>query len=185
MNYSNIFKKQTFLIVGSICLLMAVFVGISYALFSKNLEGDKLVVKTGDLNVTFNEGNIIGGEVVPLSDADGKANGSLYSFSIRNTGNINTAYTISISALSGSSLPHQYIRISYDGGTPVALNSLTKMSGTSDANNVYLLKQGGIVSGATESHQLRVWVSNSAPSSVIGNGIGLKLKVLSEVDTSK
>ena len=46
-------------------------------------------------------------------------------------------------------------------------------------------EQGGIVSGATESHQLRVWVSNSAPSSVIGNGIGLKLKVLSEVDTSK
>lgn len=188
MNYSNIFKKQTFLIVGSICLLMAVFVGISYALFTKNLEGDKLVVKTGDLKVTFAGGNLIGGEIIPLSDTDGKTDGSLYSFSIQNTGTINTAYTISIAAdqtVSGTRLPHQYIKVSYDGGNPVTLSSLTKMSGTGDNDNVYMLKQGGIIKDATESHQLRVWVSDSAPSSVAGNIVAFKIKVLSEVDTTK
>ncbi len=60
MNYSNIFRKQTTLIVGSICLLLIVFLGISYALFNKNLEGDKLVVNTGDLKVTYTGGNQIG-----------------------------------------------------------------------------------------------------------------------------
>lgn len=188
MNYSNIFKKQTFLIVGSICLLMAVFVGISYALFSKNLEGDKLVVKTGDLKVTFAEGNVIGGEIIPLSDDDGKTEGSLYSFSIQNTGTINSSYTISIATdatIVGTHLPHQYIRVSYDGGDPVTLSSLTKMSGTEDNNTVYFLKQGSISNGATENHELRVWISEDSPASIIGNVVALKLKVLSEADTSK
>ena len=84
MNYSNIFKKQTTLIVGSVCVLLIVFLGVSYALFNKNLEGDKLVVTTGDLKVTYNGGNLIGGDLTPLSDADGKINGSLYTFSINN-----------------------------------------------------------------------------------------------------
>lgn len=187
MNYSNIFKKQTTLIVGSICLLLIVFLGISYALFSKNLEGNKLVVKTGDLKVTFAGGNSIGGEIVPLSDTDGKTSGSLYSFTIQNNGTINSAYTISIyadSTIAETKLPHQYIRVSYDNGNPVALNSLTKMSGTSDNNAVYLLKQGGIVTGATESHTLRVWVSDAAPSSIAGNVVALKIKVLSEVNAN-
>lgn len=187
MNYSNIFKKQTTLIVGSICLLLIVFLGISYALFNKNLEGDKLVVTTGDLKVTYTGGNLIGGDIIPLSDADGKANGSLYSFTINNNGTINSFYTISISAdstISGTKLPHQYIKVSYDGGNPVALNSLTKMSGSTENDAVYLLKQSGIVTGATENHTLRVWISDTIPTSVVGNIVALKIKVLSEVNAS-
>lgn len=189
MNYSNIFRKQTFLIVGSICLLMIVFVGISYALFSKNLESKELVVKTGDLKITFIGGNTIGGEIVPMSDADGQTSGSLYSFDIDNTnGNLNTAYTISIatdSSVSGTQLPHKYIRLSYDGAAAVTLSSLPTTSGSSENDKVYILKTGGIAKGVKDDrHELRVWVSDDAPSSVIGNVVALNLKVLSEVDAS-
>lgn len=189
MNYSNIFKKQTFLIVGSICLLMIVFVGISYALFSKNLESKELVVKTGDLKVTFTGGNVIGGDIIPLSDSDGMTNGALYSFDIDNTsGKLDTSYTISIltdSSVTGTRLPHSYIRLSYDGATPVTLSSLPVSSGTTDNDKVYILKTSGIAKGIKDDkHNLRVWVSNSVPSNVVGNTVGLKLKVISEVDAS-
>lgn len=188
MNYSNIFKKQTTLIVGSVCVLLIVFLGVSYALFNKNLEGDKLVVTTGDLKVTYNGGNLIGGDLTPLSDADGKINGSLYTFSINNNGTIDSNYTVTIgvdSSVNGVKLPHKYIKLSYNDGNIITLDELTKMSGTSETDSVYLLKQGSIVNGATEEHSLRVWVSENAPTTIEGNIVALKIKVLSEVDASK
>lgn len=187
MNYSNIFKKQTTLIVGSVCILLIVFMGVSYALFNKNLEGDKLVVTTGDLKITYTGGNLIGGEIIPLSDTDGPTNGSLYSFEINNEGTINSSYTITLSTdetVTGTKLAHQYIRLSYDGGAPVTLSTLTKMSGSSENNSVYLLKQAGITNGAVENHNLRVWISDSAPTSAVNSIVALKIKIASEVDTS-
>lgn len=185
MNYSNIFKRQTFMVVGAICIIMVVFIGISLALFTKNVEGKNLVVKSGNLQITFKQGNAISGELLPMSDTDGKSKGSLYSFDITNTGTVEANYSVQIYAdtsVSGTHIPHQYVRVSYDGGTPVALSSLEKATtGAKESGNVYTFGKNNISVGTTnkQSHTIRIWIKEGAPTSIIGNTIALKIKVVS------
>ena len=186
MDYSKIFKKQGFLVVGSICLILIVLIGVSYAIFQKNLISENnLVVKAGDLEITFNEGTTISGELVPMTDDDGVESGSEYSFTVENTGTLDASFSIQIYAdtlVSGTHIPHKYVKLSYDGGEAMRLSDLEKVTtGANESGNVYKVGSGSINSGTNQDHVIRLWVSNDAPTDIIGNVIAFKLKVVSEV----
>lgn len=189
MNYSKIFKRQTFVVVASVCALIMVFAGVSYALFQKNLQGSDLVINTGTLKITFHEGTVITDDLVPMSDSDGKTNGNSYTFTVDNSGSLNVKYQIQIyndKSATGTLVPHQYVMLSLDGGNPVKLSDLTKDSGTSESDYVYVLGTGTIAAKTgsdtpSNTHTVRVWIKSDAPASIIGNVVALKLNVISEV----
>jgi len=88
-------KSKLAVVIALIAVSMVTLVGSSYALFTKTLEGTKKVtVKTGTLKVDFTEGNRINLEgQAPVTDSTGQS-GTPYTFTITNSGTINTVYSI-------------------------------------------------------------------------------------------
>lgn len=185
MQLNRLFKRQTYLIVGSIVLLLIVFAGISYAFFTKTIksEGD-VVIKSGDLQINFNGNDVLSGDFLPLSNADGMAL-SGYTFSVENTGSLNVSYKVEIyndTSVAGTMIPHEYLMVSYNGAEAKQLSTIDKTTTGEDENgNVYLLGNATLASNNTSDNVIRVWIKDDAPASIVGNKVALKVKVTSEV----
>ena len=190
MKYTNIFKKQSFIIVVSIILITVIIIGASYALFVSSHQGEDQTLSAGTLSATFTEDTIISANLVPLSDADAlAASNNVYTFSLSNTGSLAMEYKLTLSNyLDGvndsNMLAHKYIKIKFDNETPVYLDSLPKVdsSKTNENEIVYVIKTGIINSGVSnESHTIRIWISDTDSSgaeteeSIIGKTIGFKI----------
>ena len=190
MKYTNIFKKQSFIIVISIITISVIIIGASYALFVSNHQGEDQTLSAGTLSATFTEDTIISANLVPLSDADAlAASDNVYTFSLSNTGSLAMEYKLTLSNyLDGvndnNMLAHKYIKIKFDNETPVYLDSLPKVdsSKTNENEIVYVIKTGIINSGVSnESHTIRIWISDTDSSgaeteeSIIGKTIGFKI----------
>ena len=190
MKYTNIFKKQSFIIVISIITISVIIIGASYALFVSNHQGEDQTLSAGTLSATFTEDTIISTNLVPLSDADAlAASDNVYTFSLSNTGSLAMEYKLTLSNyLDGvndnNMLAHKYIKIKFDNENPVYLDSLTKVdsSKTNENEIVYVIKTGVINSGVSnESHTIRIWISDTDSSgaeteeSIIGKTISFKI----------
>ncbi|MGM9834606.1 MAG: hypothetical protein ACI31M_02350 [Bacilli bacterium] len=185
MKLNEMFKRQTFLIVGSIVLLLIVFAGISYAFFTKVLKSENdIIVKSGDLEITFNGSDTITGDFLPLSNDDGMVQ-SGYTFTVNNTGTLNAAYKVEVYAdtsVEGTHIPHQYLMISLNGGEAVQLSTLTKTTTNEvEKENVYLLGNGTVEKKNSKENIIRLWIKEDAPTDIIGSKVALKVKVTSEV----
>lgn len=187
MNYSKIFKKQSTFVVLSVVLLLVLFIGVSYAIFQQRLEStNNMVLKSGNFELSFTEGSEITADVIPMSDETGLTGGELYTFNVKNTGSINAKYSILLytdTSVSGTYIPHEYLRVSYDSGTPKSLSDFIKDTiGEDESGNYYKIATGTLDSNTNEDHNIRIWIKEDAPSSVVGNVVALKIKLVSEVN---
>ena len=207
MNINNVIKKQTTVITLTVIGICIGLLGVSYALFfrvdnSTNVQ----TVTSGSLVVQFGEGSKITTEMLPQTDEEGMATKG-YSFSVTNKGTIDMSYNIFIyndpDASKNSSnimLPHQYIKVSIDGSDPVLLSELedsgTKVTSDSNYSSYNLTGENNIkrIAGKdifvrssgtgkdVNTHIIKLWIMEDAPTSIIGNTVALEIQVFGEAD---
>ena len=111
-------KKKIIILIILILISILTLIGSSYALLTKKFTSKKLSVEVGTLKVDFTEGNAITMDnVVPMTDENGM-NTTPYTFTITNSGTIDSYYTISNEEDINNTLDTTYLKyklVSNDG----------------------------------------------------------------------
>ena len=111
-------EKKIIILIILILISILTLIGSSYALLTKKFTSKKLSVEVGTLKVDFTEGNAITMDnVVPMTDENGM-NTTPYTFTITNSGTIDSYYTIYNEEDSNNTLDTTYLKyklVSNDG----------------------------------------------------------------------
>lgn len=174
-------KVIVFLLICSVIMLS----GLSYAWYKLSLSGEReITLSSGSLELTFTEGEditLVNAE--PLSDEDGLATAG-YHFSLKNTGNIDSSYTIYLDDVSLDSgitrMSDSYIKYSLEkNGTvnnPILLNS--NSSFTNEAGVITRsIGTDTIGVGNTDEYVLHIWIADSADNGVMNTTFKAKLRI--------
>ena len=182
MNYQSILKRQTSIILISVIFMVLIIIGVSYSLFMQVDESkDIQVLESGTLVLSSTKGTTITTSTVPQSDYDGM-NTEGYTFSIKNTGTLDCYYTLYISNVASNPLDYQYLRISIDGNDPILLTDLD----VEPENSSRFVFENGQLSAANQdgdvvTHNIKVWIDELAPASIIGKKIQLQIDLYGDV----
>ncbi|MBR1413829.1 MAG: hypothetical protein IJ574_04085 [Bacilli bacterium] len=187
MNYIGIIKRQSTIIFCSVILLTITIIGISYAtVFRVNSTSATHEVKAGTLSINYsNTGGAISADFYPLDDDEGKETDP-YSFTVTNNGTLPASYSVLIyhKALEGNVtyVPHSLLRTNIDNGTVSTLSSLSTYNTTNvETDKQYILYTGTLAANETITHNIRVWLSDTATSEVSGKTVSLQVKVVTTV----
>ena len=163
-------KKKTIIILSiSILTVLIIFIGSSYALFSKTQSAlNKNEYQTGVLQIEYSSDSTLTINPIPLTDTEG-ASSTPYTFTITNTGTLDYQYDLKIltdstyvanHGCANNQIPAQYIKVKLDDSEPVLLSSLT--SGT-------IISDETLAAGKSKTYNLRMWLDISSPNSIIGS----------------
>ena len=162
-------KKKTIIILSiSILTVLIIFIGSSYALFSKTQSAlNKNEYQTGVLQIEYSSDSTLTINPIPMTDANGEAL-TPYIFTITNTGTLDYQYDLKLltdstyvasHGCANNQTPAQYIKVKLDDSEPVLLSNLT--SGT-------IISDETLAAGASKTYNLRMWLDISSPNSIIG-----------------
>ncbi len=181
MNYQSILKRQTSIILISVIVMVLIIIGVSYSLFMQVDESnDVQVVESGTLVLSSNKGNTITTNNVPLSDMEGLGSEG-YTFSVKNNGTLGYLYNLYINNKASSNpLEYEYIKISFDDGPATKLSDLEV-----DSEKGLILLANNYIAPANEdgdvvTHNIKVWIEETAPTSIIGKNILLQIDMYGE-----
>ena len=189
------FKGQIVITGIAVCAVVLSMIGGSYALFSSSTTvGEYNVLTAGNLEISYVEGSDGLGDILSLNGAypqdDPKSLNDLtdmqaYRFSITNTGDIPLDYRIKIEydesiieedgcgPIDGDNnklLDFQYIKYNFDK----TLNNNVPVSGLLSATTDHIVydsvqaNQPGLQPGSSQIHEIRLWIKNDAPNSILG-----------------
>lgn len=192
-----LFKNQ--LMVTGICVLIIVVLvfSVSFAKFSKTKEGHEYnIIKVGELELSYvdlsDEGNALSlVSEYPISDKEG-IKGDSYRFSVENTGTLVTNYKVRIvndsSVIENDNcgdnlINNDYIHYAFDNENA---NTLSNRIGYNyDDNNqvsdiYYEVYSGTLQPYESDIHEVRVWIADDSPNSIIGNHFHGKVVIVIE-----
>ena len=163
-------KKKTIIILSiSILTVLIIFIGSSYALFSKTQSAlNKNEYQTGVLQIEYSSDSTLTINPIPMTDANGEAL-TPYIFTITNTGTLDYQYDLKLltdstyvasHGCANNQTPAQYIKVKLNDGTITTLSSLT---------NGTIITGETIAAGASKTYELRMWLDISSPNSIIGS----------------
>ena len=163
-------KKKTIIILSiSILTVLIIFIGSSYALFSKTQSAlNKNEYQTGVLQIEYSSDSTLTINPIPMTDANGEAL-TPYIFTITNTGTLDYQYDLKLltdstyvasHGCANNQTPAQYIKVKLDDSEPVLLSNLT--SGT-------IISDETLAAGKSKTYNLRMWLDISSPNSIIGS----------------
>ena len=184
-----LFKHQM-LITGILVFAIVVSVfGGSYALFSDTDSGDEYnVVTAGNMVLSYvdlsEEGNTLTlNNPYPVSDSIGSG-GSSYRFSVENTGDIKTNYKVVITddtdviesdGCSNNLVDKSYIRYRLNSGD---VGNFKDLYSADDEG--YVIYSGSLNKGDSEIHEIRLWLKEASPNTVLGKHYHGKVNVILE-----
>ena len=163
-------KKKAIIILSiSILTVLIIFIGSSYALFSKTQSAlNKNEYQTGVLQIEYSSDSTLTINPIPMTDANGEAL-TPYIFTITNTGTLDYQYDLKLltdstyvasHGCANNQTPAQYIKVKLNDGTITTLSSLT---------NGTIITGETIAAGARKTYELRMWLDISSPNSIIGS----------------
>ena len=157
-------NKRIVILIILILISIITLIGSSYALLTKSFKGDKLSMQVGTLKVDFTEGNAINmNNTIPMSDTDGLAT-TPYTFTITNSGTIDTYYTVSNEEDSSNTLDTTYLKMKitsddgYDSGI-VTLKSL-------GSKTYRILDEKILKTNKSIPYKLYLWISGEAGNDI-------------------
>ncbi len=194
-------KNKKILLIILILLLFAVItIAISYAWLQRSQLGEKNIIETGTLTISFsNDARISMLSATPLSDNEGYAltgAGNVSSYTLTNTGTIAIQYRIVLvpmtalelqSELNILEVPHvidsQYLKYSVVNAGEIPTEGVKLLSLADNIFNEsedfvgYILDSGTLSASleTTISKDLRVWIDKNA--NVANSSFGFKLSV--------
>ena len=164
-------KKIIILSIVGVLLLVSIVVATSYAYFVANVSGNKdtnnVVVTNGVMALEYKDGDEITlGNAIPGSSVS-------KTFTVKNTGNVSTNYTIYFSELSNKFVDKTdlvYTLTSSDGGKNVAQ---TQVPSTNDA----LVSNYAIDAGKTHTYTLTITFLDKDENQDDNQGVSFSTKV--------
>ena len=139
--------------------IIALIVGISYALFTSNNEGNNHVINAGVLSLILEEpASLSFDNLQGMTDIEGMEQDTYYEFDITNDGDANASYKVyllddadKIAEYEGNILSDEYLRFS------VEVNGIKKEAqGLKELNR--LLNEKTILKGEKDNYKLRIWL---------------------------
>ncbi len=165
MEKKSLFSSFKFKMFLMIVLTIITSSTLTYGFFvtSKNQSG-KSSMTTTCFNVTFEEGASISLEnAFSMTDASGQAT-EPYTFSITNTCDNETAYTVLLSSTINS-FSNEFISVSLNNDVAKVLNNLPKNQAYSVGENYkesFILQRGSLKKDEKVTYDLRAWINAKA-----------------------
>ena len=164
-------KKILILSIVGVLLLVSIVVATSYAYFVANVSGNKdtnnVVVTNGVMALEYKDGD----EITLANAVPG--NSVTKTFTVKNTGNVSTNYTIYFSELSNKFVDKTdlvYTLTSSDGGKNVAQ---TQVPSTNDA----MVSNYAIEAGKTHTYTLTITFLNKDENQDDNQGVSFTTKI--------
>ena len=156
----------------AIIMVTILVLGVSYAWLSLTLNGTKNnVIKAGTLALTLDDGTSVGISqlaALPISDDKGLEL-TPYTFSLENTGNIDSEYTIYIDDQATeegeTAMPDTMVKLNLAKNNTSLKTSLLSGIG---AHPNRVLDSGTIKPGEKFTYNLRLWIDSAAGEEVMG-----------------
>ena len=156
------------LMVISILLIGSIIIGTSYSMWVKTaVQKEENIVNSSCFDIEFTESSSINlASAIPISDEAGLKK-KPYTFTLKNTCNMNSKVTIALDVLSTSTMSSSAIKTSLTkgnkSGTPALLTSLDKKAEVdiSGAKETYILGTDIIGANKSKSYSLYLWMDES------------------------
>ena len=156
------------LMVISILLIGSIIIGTSYSMWVKTaIQKEQNIVNSSCFDIEFTESssiNLI--DAIPIRDEEGLKE-KPYTFTLKNTCNMNSKVTIALDVLSTSTMSSSAIKTSLTkgnkSGTPTLLTSLDKKAEVdiSGAKEAYILGTDIIGANKSKSYSLYLWMDEA------------------------
>ena len=157
-------NKKIIILIILILISILTLIGSSYALLTKTFTSKKLSVEVGTLKVDFTEGNAINlDNTKPMSDSDG-LNTTPYTFTITNSGTIDSYYTISNEEDTSNTLDTTYLKyklVSNDG-----YDSGIKRLKDIGTGTYRIVDERALLKSKSVTYKLYLWIASDAPNSI-------------------
>ncbi len=169
-------KKLIALIIILISFSILSLIGVSYALFTKTVKGEKSVtITSGTLKIDFKEGSTIQLEDArPTEDAEGLEM-EPYTFTIENSGDVKAYYNISIKEDESNTLNNNYVR--YSLTSDKGYDSGVRVMGGEGSSEFIIKSEDKIEVGDSIQYSLRLWLDKDVDNSVQGQSYKAKVIV--------
>ena len=156
------------LMVISILLIGSIIIGTSYSIWVKTaIQKEQNIVNSSCFDIEFTESSSINlANAIPISDEAGLKK-KPYTFTLKNTCNMNSKVTIALDVLSTSTMSSSAIKTSLTkgnkSGTPKLLTSLDKKAEVdiSGAKEAYILGTDIIGANKSKSYSLYLWMDEA------------------------
>ena len=156
--------KKIIVLIVLILISIIALIGSSYALLTKSFKSEKLSMQVGTLKVDFTEGNAITMDnAMPMTDENGM-NTTPYTFTITNSGTIDSYYTIYNEEDSNNTLDTTYLKyklVSNDG-----YDSGIKRLKDLGTSTYRIVDETSLATGKSVTYKLYLWISSDADNSV-------------------
>ena len=157
-------KKRIIILIILILISILTLIGSSYALLTKTFTSKKLSVEVGTLKVDFTEGNAINlDNTKPMSDSDG-LNTTPYTFTITNSGTIDSYYTISNEEDTNNTLDTTYLKyklVSNDG-----YDSGIKRIKDIGTGTYRIVDERALLKSKSVTYKLYLWIASDAGNDI-------------------
>ena len=156
------------LMVISILLIGSIIIGTSYSMWVKTaIQKEQNIVNSSCFDIEFTESSDINlTNAIPISDEAGLKK-KPYTFTLKNTCNMNSKVSIELDVLSTSTMSSSAIKTSLTkgnkSGTPTLLTSLDKKADVdiSGAKEAYILGTDIIGANKSKSYSLYLWMDEA------------------------
>ena len=156
------------LMVISILLIGSIIIGTSYSMWVKTaIQKEQNIVNSSCFDIEFTESSDINlTNAIPISDEAGLKK-KPYTFTLKNTCNMNSKVSIALDVLSTSTMSSSAIKTSLTkgnkSGTPTLLTSLDKKADVdiSGAKEAYILGTDIIGANKSKSYSLYLWMDEA------------------------
>ena len=174
-------NKKKMILILSIALVAVILaaVGTSYALFKyKIVDGDKFKVLTGNLELSLSDNapnaQIVVDGLLPMKEATGMQQ-QPYTFTLTNTGTLNSVYTIYIDNIIPENETKERIP---DSLMKANLHNITNdKSYAIDLDGSRILETSMLEPGESNEYELRLWLDENATSDEQGKYYAVKIRI--------
>lgn len=188
-----LFEKQALITALSVLLVVVITLTGSLAIFTKTSEGNEYnVVQVGELELSYvdlnEEGNVLQlADSYPISDTTGEK-AIPYRFSVENTGTIIAKYTIKIiddtdtinaDGCGDNLIDDTYLRYKFDNQTSQNLKDKKDI-----INGGYVIHSGTLEANESNIHEIRIWINDNSPNSILGTHYHGKVVIEIEQDNA-
>ena len=183
-------KSKKIWIIGGLVLCLVAVIGITFAFFSTSGTQDTANTFTsGCLNIELTEesSSINLTNTYPISDVEG-VDSTSYDFTIRNTCDTPTNYSINLESLNevSNSLNADYIKVSLSSNT--VDNVISKLSDnpntTPELDGAYTLYTGNLGANEEKTYHLKLWIDYDATVEQAANKTYIsKINVIANPET--
>ena len=156
--------KKIIVLIVLILISIIALIGSSYALLTKSFKSEKLSMQVGTLKVDFTEGNAITMDnAMPMTDENGM-NTTPYTFTITNSGTIDSYYTISNEEDTNNTLDTTYLKyklVSNDG-----YDSGIKRLKDIGTGTYRIVDERALLKSKSVTYKLYLWIASDAGNDI-------------------